>query len=159
MTKCSILKELPMLLLRVWKRNSNTFLMNSNWIASNTRLWKDDLSLTCKSTLLPVSTRLATIFIGESAPARILVFVWFCWNRINGQRGMVRRIAEWFNKLSSMDMFCYDSRVCTFVEWCSSEADYNICLYRIKSRYAFPPRVQLQVEAMVWRVCIKVSRM
>jgi len=32
----------------------------------------------CKSTLLSVSTRLVTIFTGESAPAEILVFVWFC---------------------------------------------------------------------------------
>ena len=31
-----------------------------------------------KSTLLSVSTRLVTIFTGESAPAEILVFVWFC---------------------------------------------------------------------------------
>jgi len=39
---------------------------------------KDNSSLTCKSTLLSVSTRLVTIFTGESVPAEILVFVWFC---------------------------------------------------------------------------------
>jgi len=42
---------------------------------------------TCKIMLLSVSTRLVTIFTGESAPAEILVFVWFCQNRIKGQRG------------------------------------------------------------------------
>jgi len=65
---------------------------------------------------------------GESAPAGILVFVRFCWNRINGQRGMVRRRAEWVSKLSSVNMFCFDSMVCTVIKWCSSEADVNICL-------------------------------
>ena len=90
-TKCSISKKLPMPLLRFWKRNSSTFLINSNWITSNIRPWKDDSSLTCKSTLLSVSTRLVTIFTRESAPAETLAFVWFCLNRINGQRGMVRR--------------------------------------------------------------------
>ena len=41
-----------------------------------------------------ISTRLVTIFTGESTSAEILVFVWFCLNRINGQRGMVCRRAE-----------------------------------------------------------------
>jgi len=31
--------------------------------------------------------------------------------------------------------------------------------YRIKTRYAFPPHGQLQVEAMVWLIWIKVSLM
>jgi len=34
-----------------------------------------------------------------------------------------------------------------------------ILVYRIKTRIAFPSRGQLQVEAMVWPVCIKVSLM
>jgi len=50
MTKCSISKELPMLLLRFWKRNSSRFLINSSWIANNTKPWKDNSSLACKST-------------------------------------------------------------------------------------------------------------
>ena len=62
---------------------------------------------------------------GESAPDGILVFVWFGWNRINGQR---RRRAEWVSKLSSVNMFCFDSRVCKVSKWCSSEAAVNICL-------------------------------
>jgi len=47
---------------------------------------------------------------------------------INGQGGMACRRAEWVSKLSSADMFCCESRVCTVIKWCSSEADVNICL-------------------------------
>jgi len=64
---------------------------------------------------------------GETAPDGILVFVWFCWNRIRGQRGMVRRRAEWVSKLSSVNVFCFDSRACMISKWCSSEADVNVC--------------------------------
>jgi len=35
------------------------------------------IGFTCKSTLLSVSTRLATIFTGESVPAEILAFIGF----------------------------------------------------------------------------------
>jgi len=52
----------------------------------------------------------------------------FVKNRINGQRCMVRTRAEWVSKLSSVDMFCCDSRVCMVIKWCSSEVDVNICL-------------------------------
>ena len=38
---------------------------------------------------------------------------------------MVRRREEWVSKLSSVDMYCCDSKV---IKWCSSEADMNICL-------------------------------
>jgi len=41
---------------------------------------------------------------------------------------MVCRRAEWVSKLLSVGMFCCDSRVCTVIKWCSSEADVNICL-------------------------------
>jgi len=34
-----------------------------------------------------------------------------------------------------------------------------IFAYRIKTRFAFPPRRHLQVEAMVWPVWLKVSLM
>jgi len=60
-TKCSISKQLPMLLLRFWKTNSSTFLFNSNRKTSNIRPWKDDSSLTRNSMLLSVSTRLVMI--------------------------------------------------------------------------------------------------
>jgi len=65
---------------------------------------------------------------GESVPDGMLVFVRFCWSRINGQRGMVRRRAEWVSKSSYVNMFCFDGRVCTVSKWCSSEAAVNICL-------------------------------
>jgi len=35
----------------------------------------------------------------------------------------------------------------------------RIIAYQIKTWYAFPPRNQLQVRAMVWLVWIKISRM
>jgi len=117
------------MLARFWKRNSSTFMINSNRKTSSIILWKDDSSLIparahcCRfqSVLLRYST-------GECAPAGLLAFVWFCWNRVNGRRGMVRRRSEWVSKLSSVNMFCFDSRVCTVIKWCSSEADVNIRL-------------------------------
>jgi len=30
--------------------------------------------------------------------------------------------------LSSVNMFCFDSRACTIIKWCPSETNVNICL-------------------------------
>ena len=171
-----------MLLLRFWKRNSSTFLINSNWKVSNIRPWKNDSSLTCKSTLLSASTRLATVAIGyperhlrSHATITLLLLVratytyrdvlhahpvrdeshnqrnttgevatlrihWrkrTCWSTCfclvllkhdKRSGGVVCSRAECVSKLSSVDVFCCDSRVCTVIKWCSSEADLNICL-------------------------------
>jgi len=44
---------------------------SSAWLFANIVFKRLDVQL-------PVSTRLVAIFTGESAPAEILVFVWFC---------------------------------------------------------------------------------
>jgi len=62
---------------------------------------------------------------GESVPAGILVFVWFCWNRINGRRGMVRRTLRFARSSNGVQV----KRTWIFA-------------YQIKTRYAFPPHNQ-----------------
>ena len=37
-------------------------------------------------------------------------------------------MSEWVSRLSSVNMFCFDTSIHTDINWCSNEANVNICL-------------------------------
>jgi len=41
---------------------------------------------------------------------------------------MLRKTTEWVSRLSSVNMFCFDTRIHTVINWCLNEASVNICL-------------------------------
>jgi len=41
---------------------------------------------------------------------------------------MLRKRTEWFSRLSSVTMFCFDTCIHRVINWCSIEASMNICL-------------------------------
>jgi len=85
---------------------------------------------------------------GETAPDGILVFVWFCWNRISGQR-VVRRRAEWISKLSSVNVFCFDSRACC-LRYDSSRCSSDVCtLGQLREREIVTGEIKLLIRLLM----------
>jgi len=41
---------------------------------------------------------------------------------------MLRKRTEWVSRLSSVNMFCFDTSIRMVINWCSIEASVNICL-------------------------------
>ena len=141
-----------MLLLRFWKTNSSTFLINSNRRTSNIRPWKDNSSLTRKSVLLSVSTRLVMILHQWKRTWWNACFCLVLLKQDKRSEGYGTQKSR--NELAGCHLWiCVD----LIVGFARSATDVQvrrpwIFACQIKTRDAYPPHNQLQVEAMMWLV-------
>jgi len=156
-TKCSISKQLPMMLFRFWKTNSSTFLMNYNRKTNNIRPWKDDSSLTCKSMLLSVSTRLVMMLHRWK---RTWWNTCFCLVWLKQDKGSEGHVTQ-RSRMSCQVIICEYVLIEGFARPANDVQVKRpwIFTYQIKNRDVFPPRNRLEVETMMWLVLDQISRM
>jgi len=91
--------------------------------------------------------------------SQCVIFCLILLKQGNVQARMLRKRTECVSRLSSVNMFCFDTNIYMVINWCSNEASVNICL-SVKTRgsgHAFSQRNRLQIEAMVWFICATLS--